>query len=75
MDYMSPEMIEGTPHDYTLDIWCLGVLLYELIHGFAPFKGSTTKEKCSSIINLKIHEFDPTCSFEVKDLICNILKI
>lgn len=40
IDYMSPEMIKNEPHDHTLDIWCLGVLLYELIHGDAPFKGS-----------------------------------
>lgn len=43
---MTPEMLEDKPHDYTLDLWCLGVLLYELIHGSAPFKGRNDYEKC-----------------------------
>ena len=38
-DYMAPEMISNKPHDFKLDIWCLGILLYELLHGEAPFAG------------------------------------
>lgn len=37
LEYMAPEMITGIPHDHRLDIWCLGILLYELVHGHAPF--------------------------------------
>ena len=37
IDYMAPEMIKNQPHDHSLDIWCLGILLYELLHGYAPF--------------------------------------
>lgn len=36
---MAPEMIENRPHDYTLDLWSLGILLYEFLHGCAPFRG------------------------------------
>jgi len=36
---MAPEMVKNLPYDHRLDIWCLGVLLYEMLHGFAPFKG------------------------------------
>ena len=32
-DYLSPEMILGTNHNEKTDIWSLGVLLYELLHG------------------------------------------
>lgn len=31
MDYLAPEMIQGRGHDETLDIWSVGVLLYEMM--------------------------------------------
>lgn len=37
IDYLSPEMILHKPHDTKLDIWCIGVLIYELLVGKAPF--------------------------------------
>jgi serine/threonine protein kinase len=30
-------MIKDIPYNYKIDIWALGVLLYELNHGKAPF--------------------------------------
>lgn len=36
-DYLSPEMINGTEQTEKLDIWTMGVLMFELLHGKAPF--------------------------------------
>lgn len=36
-EYLAPEMIRGTGHNEKLDIWTLGVLLYEMVHGRTPF--------------------------------------
>lgn len=36
-EYLAPEMIEGTGHDAKLDIWTLGILLFEMVHGKTPF--------------------------------------
>ena len=39
-DFIAPEIVTNETVGYGTDIWALGVLLYELIHGTAPFRGS-----------------------------------
>jgi serine/threonine protein kinase len=38
LDYLPPEMVEGREHDENVDVWCLGVLLYEFLTGAPPFE-------------------------------------
>ena len=40
LEYMAPEMIQQRSYDHSIDTWALGILLYELVHGQAPFPGS-----------------------------------
>lgn len=37
-EYMSPEIVREQNHDFKTDIWCLGVLFFELLHGKPPFE-------------------------------------
>jgi serine/threonine-protein kinase len=48
--YMSPEqMLSARSVDARADIWSMGVILYELISGRAPFRGENLPEVCMSI--------------------------
>lgn len=38
LDYLPPEMVESKEHDYTVDIWLLGILCYEFLVGRPPFE-------------------------------------
>ena len=35
--YMSPEMILKEGHNFSVDLYGLGALLYEMVYGFPPF--------------------------------------
>ena len=54
--YLSPEIIEGKPYDYSTDIWDLGIILYEMIELKHPFISLNPNKMFWNIINVN---YDP----------------
>lgn len=50
-EYVAPEVILGNGHDFSVDWWCLGVMLYEMMYGTTPFKGANRKETFYRILS------------------------
>ncbi len=38
IEYMAPEIVQRQKYDAKADVWSLGVLLYEMLHGHEPFR-------------------------------------
>jgi eukaryotic-like serine/threonine-protein kinase len=54
VQYMAPEQAKGDAHDRRVDVWALGVCLYELISDRLPFDGDNPLEVLS-----RITSYDP----------------
>jgi eukaryotic-like serine/threonine-protein kinase len=48
--YMSPEQARGKNVDARSDIWSLGVIVYEMVSGHAPFGGETPADVIAAIV-------------------------
>ncbi|KAF7732298.1 hypothetical protein EC973_005194 [Apophysomyces ossiformis] len=56
LDYLPPEMVEGKRHNEKVDVWSLGVLLYEMICGNPPFEDNEGYEATyRRIVKVDLH--------------------
>jgi hypothetical protein len=49
--YMAPEQFAGVPIDHRVDIWAVGVILYELLSGRRPFDAGTVPSLIYQIVH------------------------
>ena len=49
--YMSPEQIRGEPLTHQTDIYSLGVVMYRLLTGYAPFNAQSLATLCQQILH------------------------
>lgn len=80
-EYMAPEIVNDEQYDLSIDIWSLGVLLYEMLHGYSPFKPSSYKNQKNAtreiFENIQKHKYkiEKDVSEECRDLIDKLLTM
>nr|AML77838.1 putative LOV domain-containing protein [Pistia stratiotes] len=50
-EYIAPEIITGAGHTSAVDWWALGILLYEMLYGFTPFRGKTRQKTFANVLH------------------------
>lgn len=74
-EYMAPEMLRKEGHSLSVDHYCLGVLLYELVTGLPPFYSKDINQIYQAILNEPVmfpEHID--LSVEIKDLLVRLLS-
>nr|AML79505.1 putative LOV domain-containing protein [Phacelia campanularia] len=73
-EYIAPEIIAGSGHTSAVDWWALGILLYEMLYGYTPFRGKTRQKTFANILqkDLKFPSSIPV-SLPMKQLIYRLL--
>ena len=74
-EYVSPEVIKKYPYNEKVDIWGIGVLIFELVFGYPPFTSNFNEDRFNNIKEGKINWPKDLNDMELKDLIGKILKV
>jgi len=72
-NYMSPEVVQKLEHDKTVDVWSLGVLVYEFLVGHPPFEAEDVAATFKRILSVDL-KIPPAVSEDAQDLIRKLLK-
>ena len=62
LQYMSPEQIDATSIDHRSDLYCLGLIFYELLSGSAPFQSASPRQ----LLNLQCTAEPPPLADDVR---------
>ena len=70
---MAPEIYQRKLQTEKVDVWALGILLYEMIHMKTPFKNKNLDD-CFQILNEKKIFFKSGIHPEIESLVYSCLK-
>lgn len=73
-EYLAPEMILEQPYNYLIDIWALGVVLFECLYFSQPFSDHNLNKLLRKIVNHEVvFPKDPWITLSCENLIIRLL--
>jgi len=75
--YGSPEQVRGVPADHRADIFSLGIILYEMLAGTAPFHGDSAVETLHAILKeepISLRDHDERIPPQFDDIVRHCLE-
>nr|AML76882.1 putative LOV domain-containing protein [Polyscias fruticosa] len=73
-EYIAPEIITGAGHTSAVDWWALGILLYEMLYGYTPFRGKTRQRTFANVLRKDLKfPGSRVVSLQAKQLIYRLL--
>lgn len=73
-EYLAPEIILNKGYNESVDIWGLGILIYEMLTGWAPWQDDNRKMLFEKIVNSSLDLSHPNLSPNAQDLLKNMLE-
>ncbi len=72
-EYLAPEIILNEPYDESVDLWALGILIFEMLTGWAPWQDPNRKALFDKIVRLPLDLSHKNLSTNAKDLLGKML--
>lgn len=72
-DYIAPEILDRKPYDKAVDFWAMGVMVYEMLTGEAPFNGYDDSDLFHSILHQRV-ECPRSMNMSTKQFVIGLLN-
>ncbi|KAG1052365.1 hypothetical protein G6F46_001403 [Rhizopus delemar] len=72
-EYMAPEILLEVNYDRSVDFWTFGILMYEMLTGYTPFRSNNKKKTLDAILKKKL-QVPYYISADAKDLLIRLLR-
>ncbi|CAO3618439.1 unnamed protein product [Cunninghamella echinulata] len=72
-EYLAPEILQGLSYNYSVDLWSLGTILYEMLMGLPPFWAKTHAEMYNRVLRDPL-EFPEDLDEATIDFITGLLQ-